>query len=170
MRVRFANRDDCTAIAEVHVASWRTTYRGQVPDEQLNQLSVPDRSERWRQALAQAKSHAIVAEEHDRIVGFVSFGECRDQDVEARTGEVYAIYLLSEFQGLGIGRSLWSKAIKELKTSGFDSVVVWVLDTNASARAFYEGMGCSLDGKSKVDQIGGKEVVKLRYRTDTGTC
>jgi hypothetical protein len=38
-----AQLSDARAIAEVHVASWKTTYRGIVDDAFLDQLSVHDR-------------------------------------------------------------------------------------------------------------------------------
>ena len=40
--VRDATVDDARAIAEVHVASWRWAYRGQLPDDLLDGLSVDD--------------------------------------------------------------------------------------------------------------------------------
>ena len=49
--VRGATADDARAIAEVHVASWRWAYRGQVPDRILDELSVDEREAIWRAAL-----------------------------------------------------------------------------------------------------------------------
>ena len=41
--IREATPDDARAIAEVHVASWRWAYRGDLPAEFLDGLSVDDR-------------------------------------------------------------------------------------------------------------------------------
>jgi hypothetical protein len=41
--IRRASQSDARAIAEVHVASWRETYRGIVPDAFLDALSVAER-------------------------------------------------------------------------------------------------------------------------------
>ena len=40
MRIRPATPRDVTAIATIHVETWQVVYRGQVPDEYLERLSV----------------------------------------------------------------------------------------------------------------------------------
>ena len=45
--VRQAEIGDAAAIARVHVASWRTTYRGLLPDEFLDSLDEGRYTERW---------------------------------------------------------------------------------------------------------------------------
>ena len=96
----------------------------------------------------------------------MSFGLSRDEDSASNTGEVYAIYLQPEYQGHGLGGELWQKAIDALKERGFNEATVWVLDTNLTARKFYENRDCFLDGESKSVSIGGKEVVEVRYRCE----
>ena len=56
--VRDATVDDAHAIAEVHVASWRWAYRGQVPEAILDALSVEDREAMWRRSLSEGKARA----------------------------------------------------------------------------------------------------------------
>jgi len=41
--IRPATPEDARAIAEVHVASWRYAYRGLLPDDVLDRLSVEER-------------------------------------------------------------------------------------------------------------------------------
>ena len=57
--VRAATPADAAAIAGVHVRSWQAAYRGIVPDEVLDGLSLPDREQRWRSILrAQRRARA----------------------------------------------------------------------------------------------------------------
>ena len=49
--VRSAELDDATAIARVHVATWRSAYRGLLPDEFLASLGLSHYEERWRRSL-----------------------------------------------------------------------------------------------------------------------
>ncbi len=86
--------------------------------EYLRNLSVADRTKRWEEWFAGNEIVMLVAENGDRILGFVSFGRCRDDDVDASTGEVYAIYLLAEAQGNGLGRNLWKAALQCLRDGG----------------------------------------------------
>jgi hypothetical protein len=43
MRIRQATIDDVPGIAHVHVASWKSTYKGIISDEYLSKLSVESR-------------------------------------------------------------------------------------------------------------------------------
>lgn len=162
--VRKADAPSAHGIATVHVESWRTTYRGQVPYEFLDELSVLARTQFWERQIAQGKTGLFVAANGDSICGFINFGKHLDDDLDDLTGEVYAVYLLSEFQGAGIGRKLWTEATQELRQQGFAQCVVWVLDTNRLGIDFYERLGCRPDGAKKTATIGGKEVTELRYQ------
>jgi hypothetical protein len=73
MTVRPARLGDEQGIAEVHVRTWQAAYRGQVPDEFLDELSVATRIAMWRSVIADAQppaSQAFVLEESQRVVGF----------------------------------------------------------------------------------------------------
>ena len=50
------------------------------------------------------------------------------------------MYLLESFQGLGIGRLLFSKAANKLQLMFGISLLVWVVEKNPS-RYFYETVG-----------------------------
>lgn len=146
--VRAARPEDARAVAEVHVASWRHTYRGLLPDDYLERLSVDDREVMWLGAFAdpEPKSGAFVAEVDGRIVGFASFGPSRDEDVPERTGEIPAIYVDPSVLGSGVGRELFEAATLALRDAGFARATLWVLEANALARRFYEKAGWAWDG------------------------
>jgi ribosomal protein S18 acetylase RimI-like enzyme len=165
MMIRAAKIEDCREIAQVSVSSWKTTYRGQVPDSYLDDLSVPRREEGWRDWFTHEGKEFLVADENGRIVGFVNFGHSLDEDATpGKTGEVYAIYLYAESQGKQVGKSLWNGAMQRLRERGFSAATVWVLDTNRLAREFYERRGGSLDEAQKVLNIDGQDLLEVRYR------
>ena len=64
MRIRDTDTTDASAIARVHVDTWRTTYAGIVPAEFLAGLSYADREQMWQQALTANRPAAsmLVAE------------------------------------------------------------------------------------------------------------
>jgi GNAT superfamily N-acetyltransferase len=148
VRVRVARPEDARPVAEVHVASWRHAYRGVLPDEYLDRLSVDDRAAMWLGAFADTdpKSGAFVAEESGRVVGFSSFGPSRDEDAPDGTGEVPAIYVEPSVMGKGVGRELLEEATAELRLAGFTRATLWVLEANERARRFYENEGWAWDG------------------------
>jgi ribosomal protein S18 acetylase RimI-like enzyme len=138
--VRRANVDDAPAIAVVHVASWRTSYKGLLPDDYLAAMSEPTYEEQWRGFIDRGTSLIYVAEEDDGIVGFVSGGHERAGEDEFG-GELYAIYVLEAAQGHGHGRELVRAMVGGLREMGFADMVVWVLRDNAPGRRFYERLG-----------------------------
>jgi len=133
---------DAPAIARVHVASWRTTYRGLLPDAYLAAMDVDDYAGRWERSLRSPLTPAVVlvAEAEGEVVGFASAGPERDGD-RRYEGELYAIYLLRDFQGRGLGRALVEAAATDLAGRGITSMAVWVLRDNLAARGFYERLG-----------------------------
>jgi hypothetical protein len=84
MIVREATHSDVPAISKIHVDTWRTTYRGIVPDEHLANLSYEHRANGWLKIFNHAPEDSnftyVAEEEPGEIVGFVNGG------VE-RTGE-----------------------------------------------------------------------------------
>lgn len=95
----------------------------------------------------------VIADEHGKIYGFMSFGMERDNK-QAEDGELYAVYLLEEIQGQGWGRQLFKRMVDILKAKGFSTLLVWVLDGNPAIQ-FYRAMGGEVT-KQKEIVIGGE--------------
>lgn len=133
MSIRAADPEDAPAIARVHVDSWRTTYRGLLPDHVLANLSLEERQASWQQridapALGRCSGFVFVAEDvTGRVVGFASGGPERENDSDFE-GELYAIYLLKEHQGRGLGRRLTKHVVERLRSLGHNSMRVWGLE------------------------------------------
>ncbi|MFC0557620.1 GNAT family N-acetyltransferase [Halalkalibacter alkalisediminis] len=141
MKVRKARLADVKGIAKVHVESWRTTYKNIIPDEFLTNLSYDRREQVWSDQIT--NGNVFVAEdEEEKIIGFSSGGKERSGKYSKFGGELYAIYLLKEYQGQGIGKCLVKPVIDELEILHINSMLVHVLADNPS-RAFYEFLGGS---------------------------
>ena len=139
--MREARCADAAGVARVHVESWRTTYRGIVPDDFLAGLSVEQRERHWARVLCGAGGGEFVyaAEEGGRVVGFASGGRERSGDPVYK-GELYAIYLCDTHQRRGLGRRLTLAVVDRLARTGIRSMLVWVLADNPSYR-FYKALG-----------------------------
>ena len=149
--IRAATQDDAGSISQVHIESWRTTYRGIVPDQFLADLNLEERTVRWREVL-KSDPYIFIAERDGQVIGFISGGAIREP-LEKSDAELFAIYLLDEVQGNGIGTSLLIELAKRLDEGGFKSMAVWVLEANAS-RGFYEKSG-AVRVTAKEIEIGG---------------
>lgn len=158
---RRAERSDSAAIARVHVATWRTAYRGILPDDFLASLDESFYAERWERTLVDATTRVYVAENADGIIGFASGGRERAGE-DGYTGELYAIYVLQEAQGRGHGRRLVRAVVGGLRELRLPDMLVWVLRDNAPARGFYESLG----GKYVREQpitVGATQLQEVSY-------
>src|SRR2546421_1657302 len=75
--IRPARVEDAAGLAKVHIDSWRTTYKGLVPDEHLANLSSEWRTERAKQQLSNPPPNVFVfvaEDEQGKIVGFIVGG------------------------------------------------------------------------------------------------
>lgn len=168
MEIRVAHIDDADQIAEVHVRSWQSAYRGLIPQNYLDGLDPSSRAEGWRRSVRDANSPrggTLVATDGDgTIVGFANIGPTRDEDAGDAVGEVLAIYLAPGAWGKGYGRALMAAALQRLAQAGYQQVTLWVLDSNARARRFYEAAGFEPDGAVKTDDRLGFRLAEVRYR------
>ena len=140
MIVRRARVEDADAIERVRTDTWRDAYRGLMPDSLLSRLGYDATRRRALMAALPQDQFVFVAEDGEAVVGFCTGGPSRSLDDPFR-GEVYAIYVLPENQGGGLGRALLHTAANELVDQGLGSMIIWVLRENAPSRRFYERLG-----------------------------
>jgi ribosomal protein S18 acetylase RimI-like enzyme len=138
--VRPAGQEDAGAIAHVHVETWRSAFRGLLPDEFLASLSETHYTDRWRRGISDATTRVYVAEDESGVVGFASGGRERAGE-DGFSGELYAIYVLDRAQRRGHGRELVRAVVGGLREMRLDDMIVWVLRDNTAARRFYERLG-----------------------------
>ncbi|HEY7045899.1 MAG TPA: GNAT family N-acetyltransferase [Jatrophihabitantaceae bacterium] len=159
--VRPATVDDAEAIAAVRFASWRAAYGELVPAAFFEEFDHAAAIARWRAGMTDRDRRALVAERDGAVVGFCTYGPCRDAD-RADAAEIYAIYALPEHWSSGVGRGLIGAALQELRGR---PVVLWVLRDNARARRFYEIAGLVVDGTARdTTMLGGVSLPEVRYR------
>lgn len=166
--VRDARPEDAHEIGRIHVETWQAAYRGQIPDEYLDGLSIESRVEAWQRTLSEGdlewpEMEVWVAERDGRVIGFCGAGPGRDGDASEDVGEVYAIYVDSEHWDSGAGAALMNHAVEALR-GRFRVATLWVLDTNERARRFYERGGWKADGTEKKDDARGFTLNEVRYR------
>lgn len=149
MPVRYAEPDDAAAIAAVHVRSWQAGYRGMLPDEVLDSLSVEERERAWEEALGTG-AVTLVDDYDGTVVGFATLVvPARDAP---RTAEIGALYVEPDRWRSGVGRGLLDAVRREVEPE-WDALVVWVMAANAPGLAFYERLGFARDGAEKQEPV-----------------
>jgi ribosomal protein S18 acetylase RimI-like enzyme len=150
--IRAATLEDARAIAEVHVASWREGYRGLMPDQYLAELSVAQRVALWETILSDGQTVVLVASGGgDPIAGFVAFNP--------EKGEIGALYVDPPRLRSGVGTALLAAVHERL--AGKPEIVLWVLDGNDAARAFYERHGYEADHATALHEPTGALQVRM---------
>lgn len=166
--IRIAAPADAHALAEMHVASWRETYSGLLPDKMLSSLTVESRAAAWAKIMqepATERSTVIyLAERQTTIIGFGSCGAQRTDTLKAQgyDGEIGAIYVLREFQNRKIGTHLFRTMCADLIGRGFAAAALWVLRENTKARRVYEWFGGKVIAERE-DVRDGVILVELAY-------
>jgi ribosomal protein S18 acetylase RimI-like enzyme len=165
IKIRQATIADASAIARVHIDTWRRTYRGIVPDDYLDAMSYERGTNNWENRIEEAAESKwfiyVAINETNQVVGFISGGPNRIDDPVYK-GELYAIYILQSYQGLGIGRRLTQALVKSLLAAGIQPMMLWVFEKNASSRRFYESIGGQLL-KNNWFEIGGVSLEEVSY-------
>lgn len=139
--------EDMDGKGFVHWKSWHETYTGLVDPAYMGELTLEkcvDIAHRW-------PDNTLVAKIGDMVIGFVCYGEHRD-DIITDCGEVFAIYVLADYYGQKVGYSLMNAAIEKLEA--YKRVAVWVLKGNDRAIKFYERYGFHFDGTEKEIKLG----------------
>lgn len=142
IQIRPAQIGDAAGIARVRVTSWRATYRGIVPQDVLDRMSVKEITgwmERTIASRAPGNCNLVSQDRSGQIVGFALGGPERVQ-VSEYEGELFALYILPDYLRIGIGRRLLLSMAGCLLAQGMHSMVIWVLADNP-ARKFYQAMG-----------------------------
>lgn len=173
--IRKARMADAVAIAAVHVAAWRNTYPGILPDQYLAKLSVSRQAMHYDQAIrtgtgvlvAIASGADVAPGGAARIVGFTTAGKPRRGEVSGQVlgeGEIETLYVLDDWRERGIGRRLLCAAAGHLAEAGCRSAYLWVLRDNPS-RWFYERLGGRSVAEAEV-RVAGQGLIQTAFTWD----
>jgi len=164
--IRRARLSDGPGIAAVHVATWRSTYAGMLPENFLANLSTK-RLTAFYEHQIRLGAGLFVAASYGRpdapgILGFASCGRSRDKGLG--DGELETLYVLDDYRDQGLGGELLRAAARHLAHIGCRSVHTWVLSDNPS-RFFYSRMGgrCVAEGFTSV---GGEPIGQRAFAWD----
>ncbi|CMU63621.1 TPA: GNAT family N-acetyltransferase [Streptococcus pneumoniae] len=130
----------------VHWQTWREAYDDLLPAEFQETMTL----ERCRLFSQKYPENTLIAIGDLKIVGFISYGNFRDETIQA--GETIALYVLKDYYGKGIAQKLMKAALTAL--NHFSEIFLWVLKDNKRAIAFYQKMGFTFDGQEKILELG----------------
>lgn len=159
-----AGASDVTALAEVHTESWRSAYRGLLPDAYLDGPILEDRRRFWARRMSEPVTDrrlVLKATDADTLVGFV----CAALDVDPTWGaRIENLHVAPSRKGEGIGLALFESARGWItQRAPGQPMHLWVLEGNVAARRFYERQGGVVADRKVIDVTDGIAVPEVRY-------
>ncbi|WP_225767927.1 GNAT family N-acetyltransferase [Inquilinus sp. Marseille-Q2685] len=152
IEIRPATAADAAAIADLHQRSWRSAYRGLLPDSYLDGPAGDQLAAHWSGAFAKdepCRMMILIAMAPDGIAGFVAaWPKGPDRAL------IDNLHVAPGLRGGGLGRRLMGRAAAELRRLGFRSAFLEVIEGNHDARGFYRRLG-GVEGAPFVEPIGG---------------
>jgi ribosomal protein S18 acetylase RimI-like enzyme len=132
-------------------------------DEFLDGAALENRRRVWRQRLETpgANQYVCVAEDGPAIVGFI----CAFADEDSVWGSyIDNLHVAYDYHRRGVGRVLLRDVAEWLCHAQPDrGLYLWVMEANASARAFYERLGAVNAGTADLTDPGGGHALNCRY-------
>lgn len=162
MEIRKGTLDDVNDISRIHALSWKSAYKGIVPQKYLDELKEDFWVHTFTSWLQDNTVAVMVIIDDERPVGVAVCGRSRDKALPD-WGEIVSIYLLPEYINRGYGSSLFESVLQDMKQSGYRDTYLWVLKDNQRARRFYEKKGFHCSKDEYTIKILDKELVDVRY-------
>ncbi len=141
--IRLAKPKEARKIAEINLITWKISYFDYIPKEVLETKNITEETIKNRLDNI-SKNNIFVAEFDNEIIGYASIN--RNTETEA---EISSIYILPQYQRLGIGGTLLKEVLRILKLSNYQKVVIWTMKNFKQSNDFYKKYGGVLTGKIK---------------------
>ena len=139
--------------AYVHWKCWHEAYTGLISQSYLDRFTL----ERCEAMAYKSRLRVLIAKDGERVVGFVGFGNRGEEAPDV--GEIFALYVLSDYYGTGVGRRLMEAGLERLQ--GYPQVCLWVLKGNGRAIRFYEKCGFRPDGAEMLSSADGAPELRM---------
>jgi len=170
-KIRIAKtKKDLLGILDVQVKTWIDTYtnsklgitKEMIKDHYKRKLTEEYIKERFKGIKDNSKRNWIVLNQKDEIIGWLG---CIKEKNNIGT---FGIYILSEYQRLGLGKILLKRGLKWLSYQ--KNIEIGVVNYNENAIRFYKNFGFKLTGKKEdfkvCDFIGKGWVLKMKRNNE----
>ena len=164
LQIREGGEADAERIAGLHIESWRATYQHELSPAFLAAQDLTSRVAHWRQLLQRGIA-VLLAERGASLCAFVACGPAHERESSPRPWEIYNLHVSPAQHRRGLGGLLFDRAVSLGRAQGAVETVLWVVESNRSARLFYERKGMSWDGGRQEHPVAPGEVLReVRYR------
>ena len=133
---RDATENDTHELGKLHAITWAQTYSGK-PNIKLRQYQ-------WDKAFKEENNGSwfciLVVDKNNKLVGFAKGIINKNESSSEQHGDLNKIYLLSDYQRLGLGKKLFAHVVERFLSKGVNDMTLFGVPQNPSC-AFHEAMG-----------------------------
>ncbi len=158
--IRDVTPTDIPALAQLHVTTWNATYAPLL----MHGPTVAVRERQWRDAFAKDDGTWFCLVAENATGELVGFAKGVRSDNPEYGGELSKIYLLAEYQRLGIGRRLVGHVARRFLDRGITSM--WLIGDarNPSANAWVALGAIKTDDDPGIGNYGWRDLRHLAER------
>ena len=165
MIIRAAALRDAANVARLHIESWRSAYRGFLPDAFLDGPIFEERRKLWMsrmRAPAADRQLVLKAAADQGLLGFA----CVLLDADPSWGALLDnLHVQPALKGQGIGRRLFDRSREWVDVAAPGAGVhLTVIEANVDARRFYDRLAGTIVERKIHEVIPGTRLAVLRYR------
>ncbi len=162
--IRLASLNDCSELSKLKLKVWNTTYKGIYTEDKFDNYDFQLNEEKFKKIIENKDINLyVVTNKNNEIVAYMSVGK-PVREFNDYEQEIGLLYILKEYQGLGIGKNLFNLAYNKIKEKGYSRFFISCNKYNQNAQKFYEKMG----GKTvEIDEDNiDKSYPQIKYHYD----
>ena len=152
--LRPATLEDAAAIASVQVNTWQVAYPNIIDADYLEDFALEKATLAQIDRIGSDGHLRTVAEIQSKVVGY-AVSNIKKEGYFVGNWFLYALYVLPEHQGKGIGKALLEDAKTKGRNQGHARIVFDVFTGNEPAKSFYESNGATFLFQTEFE-LGGK--------------
>ncbi|SRR6266545_2710954 len=149
VRVDPCDRRDADLLAWIAETTFRETYTADTEGAEMERhVAKAYDPTAIEQELAEPGSRFFLAWLDEVPAGYlkINLAEAQTELREEEGLEIESLYVLREFQGGGVGRLLFDRALDEARRAGVNYIWLGVWERNVRARQFWEKQGFAAFG------------------------
>jgi len=163
--IRQADKNDVSVISHIINETWKIAYKGLIPENDM--LKYTDKENRENQISEDIEKGELVffiASYNSNDCGIISYKKYDGDDIQD-CAYIKQLYVLPDFQKMGVGKELMTYIDNRTKEQGYKRVRLNTLEDNSNARAFYEKLGYEYYG-TQDSPIFSEKVVRALYKKE----
>ena len=147
--IRSVRPGDAPQRAHIQTESWKAAFQQIIPIDILSEYTDPESVTRmYEHLLTHGIAHGYILELDGAPHGIAWWDAAREPDMSG-TAELICIHSLPAHWHQGYGKLLLEKVLRDVKSAGYSSILLWVFDANLPAIRFYRSLGFTASGRKR---------------------